>query len=323
MSYEYRSSGKAAAGCVQEILHQVQQVVVGKDTIILKVLLAVLAGGHVLLEDMPGVGKTTLALAFAKVLDLDYRRIQFTPDVLPSDVTGFTVYDRENGRMVFKRGAAFCNLLLADEINRTSPKTQSALLELMEENAVTVDGVTHSLPYPYLVLATQNPTGSVGTQFLPESQLDRFMLRLHMGYPDIESEVQIMQARSGADPLNDVQRVVTQDKLMELRDAAAHVYTDEAILRYIAELAAETRSHPMIRVGVSPRGSLALCGVARATALVRGRDYVIPDDIRVVIKECFAHRLVLSPKARMEKISAEELVEETMRSVPVPKLAGK
>ncbi|MBR6419861.1 MAG: MoxR family ATPase [Oscillospiraceae bacterium] len=316
-------SAEEASACAQEVLQQVQSVVVGKDMIILKVLLAVLAGGHVLLEDMPGVGKTTLALAFAKVLDLDYRRVQFTPDVLPSDVTGFTVYNKETAQMEFKKGAAFCNLLLADEINRTSPKTQSALLELMEENAVTVDGVTHPLPVPYIVLATQNPTGSVGTQMLPESQLDRFMLRLHMGYPDLDSEVQIMQARADGDPLDRLERVVTKETLFHMQAAASQIYVDESVMRYIAELSAATRSHEMIRLGVSPRGSLALCACARATALVRGRDYVVPDDIRVIVRECFAHRLILAPRARIENVTADALIEEIMQNVPQPKLQRK
>ncbi len=316
-------SAVEASSLAQDILHEVQKVVVGKDIIILKVLLAALAGGHVLLEDMPGVGKTTLALAFAKTLNLDYRRVQFTPDVLPSDVTGFTVYNKDNGCMEFKKGAAFCNLLLADEINRTSPKTQSSLLELMEENSVTVDGVTYELPSPYFVLATQNPTGSVGTQMLPESQLDRFMLRLHMGYPDLDSEVQIMQARNGADPMDTVQQVITRDMLLQMQNAAAQVYVDDVILHYIAELSAATRSHDYIRLGVSPRGSLALCASARATALVRGRDYVIPDDIRVVIAECFAHRLLLAPRARMEHVTAEDLIESILQKVPVPRLQRK
>ena len=316
-------TAKDASEIAQNILHEVQSVVVGKDMIILKVLLAVLAGGHVLLEDMPGVGKTTLALAFAKVLDLDYRRVQFTPDVLPSDVTGFTIYNKDTGNTEFKKGAAFCNLLLADEINRTSPKTQSALLELMEENAVTVDGVTHPLPSPYIVLATQNPTGSVGTQMLPESQLDRFMLRLHMGYPDLDSEVQILQARAGGDPMTQVRRIVTKDTLLQLQTAASQIFVDEAIMRYIAELSAATRSHEMIRLGVSPRGSLALCNAVRATALVRGRDYVVPDDIRVVIRECFAHRLLLQPRARVEKVTADALLEDILSTVPVPKLQRK
>ena len=313
-------SAKEAASRTQHILHAVQSVVVGKDMIILKVLLAMLARGHVLLEDMPGVGKTTLALAFAKTLDLDYHRIQFTPDVLPSDVTGFSVYRKETGKMEFQQGAAFCNLLLADEINRTSPKTQSALLQLMEETAVTVDGTTYALPEPYCVLATQNPTGSVGTQMLPESQLDRFMLRLHMGYPDLESEVRIMQARSNENPLDRLQPVITQDELLRLQDTAAEVYVDKAILRYIAELSAATRNHPMVKLGVSPRGSLALCSAARATALVRGRDFVTPDDIRVIVVEAFAHRMLLSARARTENVTAEQVIGEILEHTPVPRL---
>ena len=313
-------SAKEASACAQQILHEVQSVVVGKDMIILKVLLAMLARGHVLLEDMPGVGKTTLALAFAKVLDLDYHRIQFTPDVLPSDVTGFSVYSKETGKMEFKKGAAFCNLLLADEINRTSPKTQSALLQLMEETAVTVDGVTYELPQPFCVLATQNPTGSVGTQMLPESQLDRFMLCLHMGYPDLESEIQIMQARSNENPLDKLEPVMTRRELHMLRETAAQVYVDGAILRYIAEISAATRQHPMVRLGVSPRGSLALCAAARATALVRGRDFVTPDDIRVIAADAFAHRMLLSARAKTENISAIQVLEEIISNVPVPRL---
>lgn len=313
-------TARDAAAYSQDILHAVQSVVVGKDMIILKVLLAMLARGHVLLEDMPGVGKTTLALAFAKTLGLDYRRIQFTPDVLPSDVTGFSVYRKETGTMQFKEGAAFCNLLLADEINRTSPKSQSALLELMEEGAVTVDGVTYRLPEPYCVLATENPAGSVGTQMLPESQLDRFMLRLRMGYPDLESEVQILASRNVSNPIDTLEPVITRQELLVLQDTAAQVYVDQAILRYIAELAGATRSHPMLRLGVSPRGSLALCAAAKATALVRGRDYVIPDDIRVIVQDAFAHRVLLSARAKTENIYPEQIIEEIVGCVPVPQL---
>lgn len=313
-------TAKDAASCAQEILHAVQSVVVGKDMIILKVLLAMLARGHVLLEDMPGVGKTTLALAFAKTLDLDYHRIQFTPDVLPSDVTGFSVYRKETGKMEFQQGAAFCNLLLADEINRTSPKTQSALLQLMEETAVTVDGSTYRLPEPYCVLATQNPTGSVGTQMLPESQLDRFMLCLHMGYPDLESEIQIMQARSNENPLDRLEPVITRRELQVLQETAAQVYVDAAILRYIAEISAATRTHPMVKLGVSPRGSLALCAAARATALVRGREYVTPDDIRVIVTEAFAHRMLLNARAKTENITAEQVLAEILDHIAVPRL---
>lgn len=313
-------TAKEAASRAQRVLHAVQSVVVGKDMIILKVLLAMLARGHVLLEDMPGVGKTTLALAFAKTLDLDYHRIQFTPDVLPSDVTGFSVYRKETGAMEFQKGAAFCNLLLADEINRTSPKTQSALLQLMEETAVTVDGTTYPLPEPYCVLATQNPTGSVGTQMLPESQLDRFMLCLHMGYPDLESEIQIMQARSNENPLDRLEPVMSRRELFYLQETAAQVYVDGAILRYIAEISAATRSHPMVKLGISPRGSLALCAAARATALVRGRDYVTPDDIRVIVPDAFEHRMLLSARAKTENVSAGQVLEEILGDVAVPRL---
>ena len=313
-------SAREAAAYSQDILHAVQSVVVGKDMMILKVLLAMLAKGHVLLEDMPGVGKTTLALAFAKALGLDYRRIQFTPDVLPSDVTGFSVYQKDLGTMQFKQGAAFCNLLLADEINRTSPKSQSALLELMEEGAVTVDGVTYRLPTPYCVLATENPAGSVGTQMLPESQLDRFMLRLHMGYPDLESEVQILLARTDGNPIDRLEPVISREELIMLQETAAQVYVDQAILRYIASFSGATRCHPLLRLGVSPRGSLALCAAAKATALVRGRDFVIPDDIRVIALETFAHRVLLSPRAKTENIQAEQIIEEILGSVPVPQL---
>lgn len=320
MNQQKIMTARDAAAYSQDILHAVQSVVVGKDMIILKVLLAMLAKGHVLLEDMPGVGKTTLALAFAKTLGLDYRRIQFTPDVLPSDVTGFSVYQKETGTMQFKEGAAFCNLLLADEINRTSPKSQSALLELMEEGSVTVDGVTYQLPQPYCVLATENPAGSVGTQMLPESQLDRFMLRLHMGYPDLESEVQILLARTDGNPIDKLEPVITRQELLMLQETAAQVYTDQAILRYIAELSAATRRHPLLRLGVSPRGSLALCAAAKATALVRGRDYVIPDDIRVIALETFGHRVLLSPRAKTENIRAEQILEEILGTVPVPQL---
>ena len=313
-------SVKEAAMLVQDILCEVKKVVVGKDLIILKVLLAILARGHVLLEDMPGVGKTTLALAFAKVLDLDYHRLQLTPDVLPTDITGFSIYNKDAGTFEFKKGIAFCNLLLADEINRTSSKTQAALLEVMEESSVTVDGVTYPMPAPYCVLATQNPIGCVGTQMLPESQLDRFMLRLHMGYPDLDSEVEIMLARSSTNPLDECRQIASGDDLIAMQNAVESVYVEKTIYRYIARLSEATRQSQMLKLGVSPRGSLALISASKAVALVRGRDYVIPDDISVVIHDVFAHRLVLSSRARMAGLSAEDVLDDIISSVAVPEL---
>ncbi len=311
---------KEAALLVQDILSEVRKVVVGKDIIILKVMLAILAKGHVLLEDMPGVGKTTLALAFAKTLGLDYHRLQLTPDVLPTDITGFSIYNKNEGTFEFKKGIAFCNLLLADEINRTSSKTQAALLEVMEESSVTVDGVTYPMPQPYCVLATQNPVGCVGTQMLPESQLDRFMLRLHMGYPDLKSEVQIMQARSGVNPLDQVKQILQERDILALQATVEQVHAEDSIYQYIAELSEATRSHEMLRLGVSPRGSLALMNACKAVAVVRGRDYVIPDDISVVVHEVFAHRLMLSSRARMAGLSADDVLDEIIDSVAVPAL---
>ncbi len=307
---------------IQEIMSEMRKVIVGKDTVVLKVLMGMLAGGHVLLEDMPGVGKTTLALGFARTLGLDYRRIQLTPDVLPSDITGFSMYHKQTDSFAFHKGVAFCNLLLADEINRTSSKTQSALLELMEEGSVTVDGTTHILPKPYCVIATQNPVGSVGTQMLPESQLDRFMLCLNMGYPDLESEVNILRGGNGSSAIDTVRQVVDAERLQAMQQLVADVYVDDAILRYIAKLAAATREHPLLRLGVSPRGSLALVSAVRAIALARGRDYVIPDDVSVVIRDVFLHRMVLHPKARIERCSTADILQQITATVPIPDVKG-
>ncbi len=322
MSYASTMTYREGYHYIHEIMSEMRKVIVGKDTVVLKVLMGILAGGHVLLEDMPGVGKTTLALGFARTLGLDYRRIQLTPDVLPSDITGFSMYQKHTDSFVFHQGVAFCNLLLADEINRTSSKTQSALLELMEEGAVTIDGVTHTLPKPYCVIATQNPVGSVGTQMLPESQLDRFMLCLRMGYPDLESEVNILRGNSGNSAMEEVRQIVNADRLQAIQQLVADVYVDDAILRYIARLAAATRNHPLLRLGISPRGALALTAVVRAIALARGRDYVIPDDVSVVIGDVFQHRLMLHPKARMEHCTVADVLQQVISSVPVPDIQG-
>lgn len=303
---------------VRLIIDEVKKAVIGKDKVIIKILLAVLAKGHILLEDIPGVGKTTLALAFSKALSLDYNRVQFTPDVLPTDITGFTVYNKHNGSFEFKPGASMCNLLLADEINRTSSKTQSALLEIMEEGKVTVDGVTHELPKPFIVMATQNPIGSVGTQELPESQLDRFMIKISMGYPDLESETEILKLKSNYSPLDFISEVADTQTLISLQKVVENIHVDDKIYTYIAKLAQATREHSMIKLGISTRGAIALMQISKATALLKGRDYVIPDDVMYMYHDVFSHRLILNSNARINNVSAVQILDEIASLVKHP-----
>lgn len=305
---------------VREIIDEVKKAVIGKDKIIIKILLAMLARGHILLEDIPGVGKTTMALAFSKSLSLNYNRVQFTPDVLPTDITGFTIYNKHTGNFEFKPGASMCNLLLADEINRTSTKTQAALLEIMEEGKVTIDGKTHELPKPFIVLATQNPIGSVGTQALPESQLDRFMIKISMGYPDISSEIEILKVKSNYNPLEYINSIADAETLTSLQKVVDGIHVDDKIYIYIARLAEATRKHPMIKLGISTRGALALMAVSKSTALLKGRDYVIPDDIAYMYKDVFAHRLILSSNAKINNMTAEQILDEIFDSVKQPSL---
>ena len=305
----------------RKILEQVNSVIIGKEAVTEKVLMAVLAQGHVLLEDVPGVGKTTMALAFARTLGLDSRRVQFTSDTMPSDIIGFSLYNKETGRFDYKSGAVMTNLLLADEINRTSSKTQSALLEAMEEYQVTVDGHTYPLPKPFVVLATQNPVGSAGTQLLPSSQLDRFMIRTTMGYPDRQSQVDILRERHHENPLDRLQGGVTCEELLELIESAKQVHIADAVYDYIVDLVDATRSSELVELGVSPRGALALCRMAKAHAFVRGGDFVTPEDVYQVFDDVCAHRLVLSAKARLGKITAREITEQLRQQVPVPQVA--
>lgn len=300
------------------IKSEIGKVVLGKEEIITKILATALAGGHVLLDDIPGVGKTTLALAFSFATSMDYKRLQFTPDVLPTDVTGFSVYDKKTDSFQYKPGAAICNLFLADEINRTSSKTQSALLEIMEEGKVTVDGITRTMPDPYIVIATQNPIGSVGTQMLPDSQLDRFMVCLSMGYPNFENEVSILSGRQTHNPLDDVKAVATKEDMAAMRKLVKDIYTDEKIYEYIASIAVSTRQNEMLRLGLSPRGSLALAKAARAIAFLNGRNYVIPDDVIFIFKDIAAHRVVLSPKAKIAGLTVEKILENTIAEIPTP-----
>ena len=293
---------------VNQILTEVHKVIVGKDDVLKKILMTLISRGHVLLDDVPGTGKTTAALAFHRALGLKYGRIQFTPDVLPSDIVGFSVYSKESGTFVYQPGAVMTNLLLADEINRTSSKTQAALLEAMEERQVTVDGVTRPLPAPFAVIATQNPVGSAGTQLLPQAQLDRFMVRLEMGYPDFESQVNILRDRQTDDPLDQVREVSSAAALLEMQQQARAVHMDDSLLEYVTRLTEATRTHPLVLLGVSPRGALAVCRMAKSCAFMDGRDYVLPEDVQSVFIDICAHRLFLAPKAKIADTTAADIL---------------
>ena len=300
------------------VKEEMKKVIRGKDDILDSVLCTLLAGGHILLEDIPGVGKTTLAVALSRSLGMSYKRMQFTPDVLPSDILGFSMYDNKSGDFTFRRGAIFTNLFLADEINRTSPKTQSALLEVMEEGQVTVDGVTRNIPEPFFVIATQNPLGSAGTQMLPESQMDRFMVLLSMGYPTIKEEMILMSQRKVSDPLDDVNEVISKEELLSMQKEVNEIKVSSLIYQYIAMLSDATRRHDMIQLGVSPRGSLALCRMAKASAFLAGRDYVVPEDVQDVVKDVFRHRLVIKSRARLSSKDADKIMDEICATVHVP-----
>ena len=303
---------------IEQIQKEVKKVIIGKDDIIRKVLMAILAQGHILLEDVPGVGKTTLATAFARTLGLDTKRVQFTSDTMPSDIIGFSVYDMQSGELQYKKGAIMTNLLLADEINRTSSKTQSALLEAMEERQVTVDGVTRVLQAPFIVLATQNPAGSAGTQMLPSAQLDRFLMRLSMGYPDRISQIEIMKERHHANPLDAIEPAVDIPILLGMIQQVSEVHVDDRIYDYVSDLVEMTRKNAYIELGVSPRGALAVCRTAKACAYLNGRDYVILEDVAEIFTSVCAHRVVLSSKARLHERSARMLLEEILETVKKP-----
>jgi MoxR-like ATPase len=302
----------------KQIVDEVSKVIVGKRDVIEKVIMTIYAGGHILLEDCPGVGKTTLALAFSKVMGLDYKRIQFTPDTMPSDITGFTMYNKATGEFYFKSGAVFTNMLLGDEINRTSAKTQAALLEAMEEGRVTVDGETHDLPNPFVVIATQNPLTSAGTQPLPDSQLDRFMTKLSIGYPKLEDQINILKQRRYTNPLNKVSCIMSKDDIFETRNYLSSINMNDNIMEYLIKLCEATREEAMVSLGVSPRGVLALSRMAKACAIMRDRDYVTPEDIREVFIPVCAHRIQMKPQARIEGLTAEKLCEQILDEVSVP-----
>lgn len=296
---------------------EVKKVIIGKDYVIQKVFEAILAKGHVLIEDIPGVGKTTLAMSFSKVMSLKYKRIQFTPDVLPSDVSGFSMYNRQTNKFEYVEGAAMCNLLLADEINRTSPKTQSALLEIMEEGHVTVDGQTKEIPKPFTVIATQNPFGSVGTQKLPESQMDRFIIRVSMGYPDYESEINIYKgdATKGVDKITPV---LNDEDIKNAQAIVNSIKITDDLYKYIKSLVDATRNYTKISLGLSPRGGIAMVRMAKAAAFLNARDYVVSDDIVDAFYATAAHRVVLSPKAKVDGIDTLDVLKEIRENISIP-----
>ena len=300
------------------VIDEVKKSVTGKDACVKKAFAAILAGGHILIEDVPGVGKTTLALAFSKAMDLKNNRVQFTPDVMPADILGFNMYNKETGTFSYHPGTIMCNLFLADEINRTSPKTQSALLEVMEEGIVTVDGTSRKVPSPFVVMATQNPKGSAGTQLLPESQLDRFMICMSMGYPDFKSEVAIAKGKTNGVATEQLQAIMRAEELVTVKEKVEAMYVHDHIYAYIAKLMQATRENPYIELGVSPRGTIACTKMAKAWAFLQGREYVVPEDVEEIFFDVAKHRIVLNTKARVAHVTEEAVLGEILKTVKQP-----
>lgn len=302
----------------RKIIEEVKKAVIGKDECVKKILAAILAGGHILIEDIPGVGKTTMAVAFAKSMTLIQNRVQFTPDVLPVDITGFSMYDKKSGEFYYEPGAVMCNLLLADEINRTSPKTQSALLEVMEEGTVTIDKVTREVPHPFIVIATENPIGSAGTQMLPEAQLDRFFICITIGYPDMAQEIEIVKGNQRGNITDSIRPILRADQLVLLQKEVENIYIHDVIYSYIGELVTETRKHPMIELGISPRGTVALAKMTKAIAYLNGRNYCVPKDVQEIFENVARHRIQLNAKARLNRVKVQEIIEEILNGVQAP-----
>ena len=307
----------------KEMIAQLNQVILGKESFIFEVVAATLANGHILLEDIPGVGKTTLALAVSKLMGLKWNRVQFTPDVLPSDLTGFSIYRRETEKFVYQPGAVFCNLLLADEINRTSPKTQSALLEVMEEMQVTVEGVTREVPYPFIVIATQNPLGTVGTQPLPPAQMDRFLVCMTMGYPDFQSEILMAKELDGGKRTEKLSPIASGELLLKMQKEVEGVFVNDTIYEYIVRLIAATRKSDYLNIGVSPRGTISLVKISKAAAWLKGNDFVSPSDVYELFPAISRHRIQTSAKARIDGIDKEEIIQGILKSVEMPSFKRK
>lgn len=306
-----------------KVIEQVNNVILGKDREVKEIMAAFLAGGHILLEDIPGVGKTTLATAFSRAMKLDCKRVQFTPDVMPSDLTGYSIYRSDIGQFVYQPGSVFCNLLLADEINRTSPKTQSALLEVMEERKVSVEGITREVPNPFIVIATQNPYGNAGTQSLPEAQMDRFMITMSIGYPDFDSEMEMAMSIGKKGRAESVVPVITAEDIGHMQDEIYEVYMNKSIYKHIVDLVTATRNSPYIERGASPRATIALVKISKAWAWLNGRDYVIPSDVSTQFEYVISHRVGMGMSARMEKLTKQDVIKGIMKSVKRPTVGEK
>lgn len=304
---------------ILEVKNNISNVVIGQNSAIDLVLVALISRGHVLLEDVPGIGKTTLASSLAKSLDLEFNRIQFTPDVMPSDITGFNMYNPKDGEFHFHPGAIMANLVLADEINRSSPKTQSSLLEAMQDKQVTVDGVTYELPDPFIVIATQNAVEQIGTYPLPEAQLDRFMIRTNLGYPSIQEEMQIYDKHAGHSPLETLESSLSQAELKEIQEAVIDVYVAPALYEYVANISRASRDHRHVKLGVSPRGALMLVQAAKGRAAMDGRDYVLPDDIKFLAPYTLAHRIILHNDAEFSNVNEISVINDVLKEIPIPK----
>jgi MoxR-like ATPase len=310
-------------GKANAVINEVKKAVVGKEDIIELVMTAIVANGHILVEDVPGVGKTTMAVAFYKAMGIEEKRVQFTPDIMPSDLTGFSMYQKESGQFVYQPGLLMCNLFLADEINRTSPKTQSALLEVMEERKITVDGVSRVPGEPFIVMATQNPEGSAGTQLLPESQLDRFMICMNVGYPTVEEEAEILKRRQNGTLTEQVHEITKTEDILAMQEEARQVFMKDEVLTFIAKLAEATRNHEMLTAGISPRGTVALASMSRARAWMNGRAYVIPQDVLDVFFPVARHRVQLTLKAKVGNVTINQVLDQIVSSVETPVIRKK